>query len=310
MARTLASLLSATLVALLTVSITASPALPLVRGEHAALPRVTVIGDSVATALAYDATAQAILAEGIDLRLELTPCRRVAQDSCPYEGARPPNVIQLVETLGPALGQTVIVSVGYNDYEDQYARNIEDALAALRQAGVEHVLWATLRAVHHGYLTMNDAIEAAAAHHPELTVVDWNLYSRSHPDWFQADGLHLFGAGAQSMATLFHSALAKLGIPVKPSPPPIPRVSLQIVKRSLPAATSGRAFTARLTARGGRAPYRWSRGAVFPSWLRLTARGVLTGTVRARPGRLVVAVRVTDAMGASAARRLTLRVRR
>ena len=306
--RNLASVLIASLVAMVAVSIAPFPALPLARGEHAALPRVTFIGDSVATALAYDATAQAILAQGIDLRLELAPCRRIAQDSCPYEGVRPPNVIQLVETLGPALGPTVVVSVGYNDYEDQYARNIEDALAALRKAGVEHVLWATLRAAHHGYLTMNDAIEAAAAHHPELTVVDWNLYSRSHPDWFQADGLHLYGEGAQRMATLFHSDLAKLGIPVKASPPPTPRIPLQIVRSDLPAATSGKAFAARLTARGGRAPYRWSRGAVFPSWLRLTARGVLTGTVRARPGRLVVAVRVTDAKGASATRRLILRV--
>ena len=306
MSRHLAPALSAVLVALLAMSVTASPAQLPARGGAAAPPRVTVIGDSVATALAYDATAQAILADGIDLRLELAPCRRIAQESCPYEGVRPPNVIQLVETLGPALGRTVIVSVGYNDYEDQYAHNMEVALEALRKAGVERVLWATLRAAHHGYLTMNDAIEAAATRHPELTLVDWNLYSRSHPDWFQADGLHLYGEGARRMATLFHSALARLGIPVEP---PIPRVPLQIVGSSLSAVTVGRTFAARLTARGGRAPYRWSRSAVFPSWLRLTASGVLSGTARARPGRLVVAVRVTDATGASASRRLILQVR-
>jgi len=304
MARPLTAVLSAGLVALLALSITSSPTVPPARGGGTALPRVTVIGDSVATALAFDSTAQAILAEGIDLRLELAPCRRIAQDSCPYEGARPPNVIQLVESLGQALGGTVIVSVGYNDYEEEYARNIEAALEALSKAGVEHVLWATLRAAHHGYLTMNDAIEAAAAHHPELTVVDWNLYSRSHPDWFQADGLHLFGVGAQRMATLFHAKLVALGIPVRRPP------ALRIAGSSLPSASTGKAFTARLTARGGRSPYRWSRGAVFPSWLRLTPGGVLTGTVPARPGTLVIVVRVTDALGASVTRRLTLRVRR
>lgn len=291
---------------LLVLSAAAAPAAPATRGGTASLPRVTVIGDSVATALAYDAVARAILAEGIELRLELAPCRRVAQESCPYQGERPANVIQLVESLGPALGRTVIVSVGYNDYEVQYAHDLEDALGALRQAGVEHVLWATMRAARHGYVTMNDAIEAAGELHPELTVVDWNLYSRSHPDWFQADGLHLFGTGARSMATLFHSALERLDIPVRRSPAPTP---LQVVGSSLPAATSGRAYAARLSARGGHAPYRWSRGAGFPPWLRLSVRGALTGTVRARPGRLAVAVRVTDAAGAAATRRLILRVR-
>ena len=28
-----------------------------------------------------------------------------------------------------------------------------------------------------------------------LTVIDWNVYSRSHPEWFQDDGLHLLAGG-------------------------------------------------------------------------------------------------------------------
>jgi len=69
------------------------------------------------------------------------------------------------------------------------------------------VWWLTLRAAHHGYVNMNDDIEAAAKQHPELTVVDWNVYSRSHPDWFQDDGLHLLHSGADAMATLIHQTL-------------------------------------------------------------------------------------------------------
>ena len=97
------------------------------------------------TAIVYPGT---ILGEGVNLDLELAPCRRVGQDSCPFEGVRPPNVIQYVQSKGIALGQTVVVVVGYNDFEDAYATNIEDALTALQKAGVTHVLWATLRAVH------------------------------------------------------------------------------------------------------------------------------------------------------------------
>lgn len=153
---------------------------------------------------------------------------------------------------------------------------------------------------------MNDAIEAAAARHSELTVVDWNVYSRSHPDWFQQDGLHLGYDGAVAMATLFHSALEKLGIPVEPRRLPV--AALQVTTRRLPPAVSGKPYSVRLTARGGRPPYRWARAAPFPPWLRLTQGGRLAGTARARPATLVVAVRVTDASGASASRRLALRV--
>jgi len=270
------------------------------------LPRVTVIGDSVATSLDGEPTATAILGQGVDLRLELAPCRRVGQSSCPYDGVRPPNVIDLVNGLGSALGPTVIVSVGYNDYVDEYARNIEDALAALAHAGVKNVLWATLRAVHHDYLTMNDAIEGAAAHHPELTVVDWNMYSRSHPDWFQPDGLHLTGAGAIGMATLFHQALEDLHIPVETAPTP----PLRIVTSKLPVARTLRTYAAALTANGGSAPYRWSRGTAFPRWLRLSPNGRLTGTAPARPASVSVKILVADAAGTVARRRFTLLIRR
>src|SRR5262249_32285803 len=56
-------------------------------------PRVTLFGDSIASAISYDPKARTVLGQGIDLQLEATPCRRLAQESCPYNGARPPTVI-------------------------------------------------------------------------------------------------------------------------------------------------------------------------------------------------------------------------
>ena len=59
----------------------------------------------------------------------------------------------------------------------------------------------------------NDAVlERIAAERPDVTLVDWNRYSRSHPGWFDADGLHLDAAGATAMATLVHKTLAGLGL--------------------------------------------------------------------------------------------------
>ena len=264
-------------------------------------PRVTVIGDSVATAILYDKGAQEILGQGVDLRLQLAPCRRVAEESCPYDGARAPTVIKLIETLGTALGSTVIVSVGYNDYANLYEADIEETLAALREAGVDRVIWATLRATRTSYASMNDTIEAAALRHPEMAVADWDRYSRSHPDWFWDDGLHVKGEGARAMATLFHKTLVVLGIPQ-------PR-SLAVDTRSLPPAVNGKAYRLRLAAHGGRTPYTWARSATFPSWLRLSPHGLLTGVPPAGTATAVVAVRVTDAAGTSASRRFTLRIR-
>lgn len=265
-------------------------------------PRVTLIGDSVAESIAYTPDAKSLLAEGVDLRLELAACRRVDQASCPYNGVRPPTVIDLVKTLGNALGPTVIVDVGYNDFEPAYAGNIEDALAALHKADVTRVLWATLRADRPEYLSMNNAIRAAAARHPEMTTVDWNLYSRSHPDWFQGDGLHLTAGGAMALATLFHTKLVELGISA--APPPV-----AIVSSTLAQGHVGQPYAKTLVARGGTKPYRWRRTlGHFPVGLRLLADGRLSGAPRVA-GSYTPTVRVTDARGGFATRRLTLRIR-
>jgi hypothetical protein len=201
-------------------------------------------------------------------------------------------------------GSTVIVAVSYNDFEQAYAGNIDDALAALRSAGVQRVLWVTLRAERQSYLAMNEMIRAAAARHPELTVVDWNLYARGHPDWFQPDGLHLTALGAQALATLLHETLVELGIVTEP----VRKKALRVAAPSVVRIAAGRPYAARLVARGGTAPYRWTRasGAV-PAGLRLSAAGRLTGTPAAR-GRFTFVVRVTDASRTSATRRVIVQI--
>jgi hypothetical protein len=270
---------------------------------HAArrdVQHVTLIGDSVADAIPGDGQAVAILRQGVDLDLEVEPCRRVDQESCPNGNVRPPNVVQLAKSMGSRLGPNVVVSVGYNDFEDQYAQNIENALDAFKAAGVKHVWWLTLRAAHHPYINMNDNIEAAAKNHPELSVIDWNVYSRSHPDWFQADGLHLLGPGAEAMAGLIHKTLVDAGVALTP---------VHMTTTALPAARRGRPYTARLAAAAGLAPYRWSLLARAPHGIHVEADGRIIGTPLAKPGAYVLTVRVKDAASSIDVRRLTLRIK-
>jgi hypothetical protein len=286
-------------------------ALGLVAGAQAgsAAPpvRVTVFGDSAATAMAYDPDAKRMLGRGIDLRLEVAACRRLGDTSCPYDGVRPPNVVDRATALGPEMGPVVVVIVGYNDFEANYADNIEQALAAFRKNGVEHVVWLTLRAERQSYLSMNGMITAAAQKHPEMTVVDWNAQARDNPSWLQPDGIHLTPSGAEGMAELVNGALVQLGVAPRPVVPQA-RKLLAITSRSLPVGHLGRTYAARLTAVGGTAPYRWVRsgGSLAPG-LRLTTTGRLTG-VPTRAGSYKLRARVVDRSGTARVRLVSLRI--
>jgi len=263
--------------------------------------RVTLFGDSIAASLETQPSARRALARGIDLDLQAAVCRRTVGESCPYLGSRTPTLVALLPSL--RLGQAAVVATGYNDSESTFAETIEAALAALEDAGVEHVLWLTLRAERQSYLQMNVVLQAAAAVHSRLTLIDWNVYSRSHPDWFQPDGLHLTTAGATAMATLVHRALDDLGLVASPPSP-----AFRIATRHLPTAHLGRHYAARLTTTGGTSPIRWARTSVaMPAGLTLRSNGLLAGTPVVAGRRLIV-MRATDAAGRFAVVRLALAV--
>ncbi len=298
-ARTAAA--AATIVLCALVNVGAAP------GGSSAATRVTVFGDSAATAMAYDPAARTTLGRGIDLRLELAACRRVGDTSCPYDGVRPPNVIERATQLGRDLGPVVVVIVGYNDYEANYADNIEQALGTFAKAGVERVLWATLRESRQSYASMNDMIRDAARRHAEMTVLDWNALSRNDPAWFQPDGIHLTASGAEGMASLVNDTLVQLGIAPKPAVPPARRL-LAIASRALPGGHPGRPYNVLLKATGGTTPYRWTRvGGTLPPGLRLATTGRVSG-VPARAGMFTLRARVADRSGNARTRVFSLRI--
>lgn len=175
--------------------------------------RVTFVSDSVGAAVAFDTGAKAILGAGVDLALEPGQARRLGGTTPPGEIA-PPTVLELIQQLGSKLGPTVIVSIGVNDVSADYAQELEAALAELNAAGVRHVLWATIheKPNHTGFEVMNSAIADAALHHPELRVLDWAAYSSAHPEWFQADGVHLQGDGPRAFARFLHDGLVQAGL--------------------------------------------------------------------------------------------------
>jgi hypothetical protein len=175
---------------------------------------VTIFSDSVGAALNWDSSAKRIVEHGDDVRFELHPCSRLAQPGCLLEPSPPPpSVLALVRSLGRRVGPTAIVFVGYNDDPPTYRKGIPAVMRAMRNHGVKHVLWLTLRAVNRQYIDTDHAIYAAEqTWQPLLTVLDWNHYSATHRSWFAQDGIHLSGAGALALATYLHRSLRRLGL--------------------------------------------------------------------------------------------------
>jgi hypothetical protein len=275
-------------------------------------PRVTVFGDSIADALAYVPEARTFLGEGLDLRLELAPCRKLVPIGCPYMGSRPPSVLDLVQTSSLLqLGNIVVVDVGYNDPANNYDTDMAQVVSALLDRGVGHIVWVTMREQNDDYRTINAVIRGAPARWPQLEVADWESASRGH-DWFNVDGLHLNAAGALGLAKLLRPyILSACGAACQgsgPAPPHAPRSTRRPSLRGTPVV--GRTLTCLPGSWTGPRPivfsYRWLRnGKVLAGAIKRSRK------LRLADGRRLVACRVwaSNATGATKATSKPVRVR-
>jgi hypothetical protein len=183
--------------------------------------RVTIFGDSAAEVLDYVGDAKEYVGTGLDVNWQLRVCRRLVELSCPYQGVRPPTVLDVVQAAPVGgLGSIAVIDVGYNDYVDQYQNDMETVLKALTAKGVQHVIWTTMHEVRHDYVSINGTIRAEAAKWPQVAIADWNAASQGQ-NWFNSDGIHLNSAGAWGLARLLRPAiLAACGDPCQPPPAP------------------------------------------------------------------------------------------
>lgn len=280
-------------------------------GAPSTPPRVTMFGDSVPDSLQYVPEARQLLANGLDLRLELMSCRRLATPGCAYQGGHPESVLDIVDVSPLAsLGNVVIVDVGYNEPAEHYQDGMEQVVSALTRLGVQHLLWVTIREQTDNYRQINDIIRSEARRVPQLQVVDWDAASRGQ-DWFQPDGLHLNAGGAVGLAKLLRPyVLAACGADCQPPAPP---ASLPKNLRS-PQLRGSPVVGRRLTCLPG--TWSGSRPIVFSyRWLRdgksITRAYRPTRLVRASDSGRLVACRVwaANAAGATPATAKAVRVR-
>jgi hypothetical protein len=167
------------------------------------------------------------------------------------------------------------------------------------------VLWVNLHEVRPEYAQKNAVLRAAALHHPELRVLDWNAYSSPHPEWYQTDDIHLVPAGGVAIAGFIHQAILDALAPPAAAPQPQSqsqkRTSLVVkVKRAF-VGRVGKRFDHRLKASGGVGQLRWltTGRTLRQAKLHLLARGVLRGRP-SRPGTHWLNLEVVDSKGATA----------
>jgi hypothetical protein len=112
------------------------------------------------------------------------------------------GAIALFQSTGPALGDVVVLDLGYNDAADPtvFRGRIDGAMAAL--ASVQHVLWLNQHDWGPGRAGMNAELTAAASRYPNLEVIDWNAEVVAHPDEVYGDSIHLTPSGQNAMAAL------------------------------------------------------------------------------------------------------------
>jgi hypothetical protein len=265
-----------------------------------AAPRVTLVADSVGGVLFWQRHARDDLARGIDLRIDIRTCRRLVTDGCVYDGDRPPSALDAIRELGPALGQVAVIDIGYNDASDGFGAGIDRVMRALVDAGVDQVVWITLRERQSSWADINDQIRAAHKRWPQLVVGDWELASRDHDNWF-ADGIHMNWDGGEAFARFLRplvvdacrAACAAGG-------------SMLTVGGPIPWARVGVRYAESIPTNGGTPPYHISvKG--LPRPLRVRGDGTIVGRPKV-PGTYPLDVEVVDAAGIKNGAIVVLRV--
>jgi lysophospholipase L1-like esterase len=113
--------------------------------------------------------------------------------------------VDVIRARRAEIADVVVVQLGTNDGADPglYAERVRAVMAEL--AGVDLVLWLTIREARPYYATTNATLRQVLAGYPNAVVADWN--ATAPPGATYADGLHLRAEGAAAMAALARDAV-------------------------------------------------------------------------------------------------------
>ncbi len=199
----------------------------LAAGSSAQTPavlRVAVIGDSVLLGAKEELLAQFA---GQQVTVDAVEDRSLL------------GAIGLFRSAGPALGDVVVLDLGYNDSSDPavFRGRVDDAMTAL--AGVRRVIWLNQHDWGPGRAGMNAELTAAASRYANLDVVDWNAEVAAHPDYVYADAIHLTATGQPAMAAAVRDHFDRYVASLTPTTTPAPSTAPVDIGRACAARRVG-----------------------------------------------------------------------
>lgn len=101
------------------------------------------------------------------------------------------------------LGNTVILALANNgDYSTKKNKELMEIL------GDRELYW--VNAVGADDPTFNSKFREFAKDYPNIHIVEWDVASKNHPEYFYADGIHTKGAGLKKYASTIYDAICKV----------------------------------------------------------------------------------------------------
>jgi len=176
-------------------------------------PTIGLIGDSTLSGVRW--TSEYGELERFNFLLDAESCRRTIETSCwSREQYRPDNAITVLEDHAGEWGDVLVVMTGYNDSSSGFADGVEAVVQEARAQGIRSVLWLSLRTKGVDYeeplhlangSTYRDANRTLYRLADEtdgfLQVADWATHAADHPEWFEADGVHLAAPGVEAVTS-------------------------------------------------------------------------------------------------------------
>jgi hypothetical protein len=154
-----------------------------------AIPRITLVGDSVMVGAA-NALVQALGPVNIDAAVN----RQFGQAI---------DILRAYKQQGK-LSDTVVVHMGTNGVITQgHMDAIYEILGDRKR-----VVFVNLKVPRRWEQGDNDVIAANVARHPNSVLIDWHTIGNQHPEYFYEDGIHLRPDGARAYAELIRQQTA------------------------------------------------------------------------------------------------------
>lgn len=150
---------------------------------------VLAVGDSVMLGSARKLTAQGLVVDAVKNRQVL-------------EALQVFNYYKSINQLG----ENVVIHLGTNGTTNE--ATFDRVLGAL--SDVDRVLVLTVRVPGREYQNINNGIiNALPLKYPNVTILDWLDYSKTHKEWFASDGIHLNKEGQDNYVAFIMKGLGR-----------------------------------------------------------------------------------------------------